>query len=212
VACVAPAARADAILVGAPVFNGFSAWDSQGGIPPSGTVFDFADEFALASAQNVTKIQVSLFGATGVTPASFTFALVDSLASLSPLASAIFTAPSDGTITQYELTVNSVLAAGTYFIRLTTGGFFGWPVADATQFVTTAGTIADGIWELNTNVGTWTFLSSGGGTSAFLPHPGVFSVLGPSAGGNGTAPEPESALLFMLGLIGVVAAHHKRAP
>lgn len=211
VACVAPAARADAILVGAPVFNGSSAWDTQSGIPPSGTVFNFADEFALTSAQNVTKIQVSLFGASGVTPASFTFDLVDSLLSSSPFASATFTAPSGGTITQYELTINSVLAAGTYFIRLTTNGFYGWPVADATQFVTTAGTIVDGIWSLNTNGGAWTFQGSGGNTAPFFPHPGIFSVLGPD--GNGTpVSAPASALLFLLGLIGVVAANRRCAP
>lgn len=198
-------AHADLILVGAPVSNNFSAWDSQANVPPSGTVFNFADEFSLSSAQTVTSISFSLFGFDNL-KAPLRFALLDNLTSLSPLSAASLTTPPTNAIEDFVIPVNLSLAAGTYFIRLTTDGFFGWPAADATQFVTTAGTVADGIWEQNTLNNNWVFMGSGGNTSVFSSHPGVFSVLGPDnngGGGGGTdVPEPGTLSILGLGLLG----------
>jgi hypothetical protein len=195
-------AIADTILVGAPIFNNFSSWVSQSGVPPSGPVFNHADQFSLTSAQNVTTLHVSLYGTATVAPAPFELALVDSLTSATPIQSAIFNAPSTNTLTDFALSINSELAAGTYFIRVTTNGFIGWGVADATQFVTTHGTIFDGIWQQPQATGIWSSQSSGGNTSVSFPHPGIFAVLGPEV------PEPGSALLLLVaaGFLGLAAA------
>ena len=212
VASAAPqVAHADLILVGAPVSNNFSAWDSQVNVPPSGTVFNFADEFSLSSSQTVTSITVSLFGSNGL-KAPMRFALVDSLTSLSPIAAASLTTPTTNAIENFVLPVNLSLAAGTYFVELTTDGFFGWPVADATKFVTTAGTVADGIWEQNTLNNNWVFMGSGGDTSVFSSHPGGFSVLGPGNGGGGGTEVSEPGTLFILGLglLGAGLIRHRK--
>ena len=206
VCAVAVEAVADDILVGAPVFNNFSSWVSQSNFPPSGPVFNLADQFSLTSAQDVTTVHASLYGTSTVTPAPFELALVDSLTSVTPIQSAIFNAPSTNTLTDFALSINSELAAGTYFIRVTTNGFIGWGLADATQFVTTHGTIFDGIWQQPHSTGIWNSQSSGGSTSVFLPHPGIFTVLT-------EVPEPESALLLLAaaGFLGRVVARRNHA-
>jgi hypothetical protein len=101
------------------------------------------------------------------------------------------------------LSINAELAAGTYFIRVTTNRFIGWGIADATQFVTTHGTIFDGIWQQPHSTGIWSSQSSGGSTSISFPHPGIFTVLGPTE-----IPEPKNPLLLLAaaGFLGRVAA------
>jgi hypothetical protein len=196
----ASGACADQILVGAPNPNNFSAWDTQSNVPPSGPVFLFADEFSISSTQFVTTIDVRFFGFFASTP--FNLALVTSLDSASPLYSVDLTI-SSGPASLFSLPVNAVVPPDTYFLRLTTAGFVGWLVADATTFVTTFGTVADGIWERIPSTGAWVFLGSGGNTDIRLPHPGVFSVNGPDT--PSAVPEPPTWPLVMLGLVAALS-------
>ena len=180
------AARADVTLVGALTPDG-SAWDSQANVPPSGPVFNFADQFSLNSGNFVTDIRVSLFGFSGFPSTPFNLAVVTALDSTSPLFSADLVL--GNTSADFNLPVNSILSGGTYFLRITTAGFVGWPVAKHSSEVNNAGTV-DGIWERNP-AGVWSFQGD---------LPGIFSVNGPSPT-NVPAPASWSISLLALGLL-----------
>ena len=172
------AAHADSILVGAPDWNQSSSWVTQAGVPPSGPVFFLADQFSLTSNRVVTTIGVSLYGAPSNPSTAFNLSLVTSLDSASPLYSADFILPN--TSASFDLPVNAVLNAGTYFLRLTTGGFVGWlAAAPSYSYVTTFGTV-DGFWRYD--AGTWSDQGD---------QPAVFSVNG--------VPEPKTWLIVILG-------------
>ncbi len=201
------AVHADIILVGAPVENGSSSWDTQFNVPPSGTVFDFADQSSLSSDQFVTDIRVPLFGATGFLSTDFNLSLLASPPATNPVPLFSFDLNLPDASVLYSLPINSILTAGTYYLRLTTGGFVGWPVADPSSFVTTYGTVADGIWELNTGTGVWTFIDN---TIFSGSDPGVFTVNGPSNRGSNGVPEPGTLVLVGMGIV-VAAMARRRA-
>src|SRR5438552_18878882 len=76
--------RADVVLVGAPTPIA-AAWDTQFNIPPSGTVFNFADQFSLSSNEFVTDIRVPLFGYSGFPSTAFNLSLLTSPPASSPV-------------------------------------------------------------------------------------------------------------------------------
>jgi hypothetical protein len=182
------------ILVGAPTRQG-SAFVTQGGIPPSGVVTNFADQFSLSSAQFVSEIDVLIYGVS-TNPSPFEFSLVDALTAATPLFRATGTSPTDSTT--FHLPIGATLAAGTYYLRLQTEGFIGWWVSDG-QFVTTAGTVSDGIWYNKDNSG-W---NHGSGDSS-----AVFSVLG--ADTVQAVPEPSTWAMMILGFAGVGFMAYRR--
>jgi hypothetical protein len=183
--------HADVVLVGAPAQIAAS-WDTQVNIPPSGTVFDFADQFSLSSNELVTDIRVPLFGYSGFPSTAFNLSLLADPPASNPVPLFTFDLDLPNTDALFPLPINSVLSAGTYYLRLTTGGFVGWPVADPNLFVTSFGSVADGIWEFSTaQGGVWTFLND---ANSFGAHPGVFSVNGPNV------PEPGTLMLMGIGI------------
>lgn len=185
---VAPlAVRAGTILVGAPV-PGSGAWDTQSNVPPSGLVFLFADEFSLSSDQFVTDISVSLFGVFPSVAFNLSLLADPPASNPVPLFSVDLDLPNATAL--FSLPINAVLPADTYYLRLTTNSFVGWIVADPNSFVTTTGSVADGIWEFSPAQGVWTFL----GPAFFDSHPGVFSVNGPDV------PEPGALTLMGIGI------------
>jgi hypothetical protein len=188
---------ADTILVGAPVPNPNESWDTQSFIPPSGTVYYFADQFSLSSDQFVTDIRVPLFGYPGFPSTPFNLSLLAAppASNPSPLLSFDLDLPgTDPLFTLFSLPVNSVLPAGTYYLRLSTSGFVGWQLADPSHFVTTFGSVTDGIWQFNTATGVWHFESD---PSFGDRAPGVFAVNGP------TVPEPTTCSLIALAVAGL---------
>jgi len=196
---IALSSRPDVVLVGAP--NEIpESWDTQVNVPPSGPVFNFADQFTLSSAQDVTTIQVPFFGYPTFST-DFILSLATSLTS-----SSLYSADlniSTGFEELFELPINAILPANTCFLRLTTGGFVGWPVADTSSEITTDGTV-DGIWEYNVTTNTW--VSAGN-------QPAVFDVYGPSADTTGgtSVPEPATFALFGAGLAGAAAMRRRKA-
>jgi hypothetical protein len=200
VAISAPHANATAeILVGAPTGN-FAVWDTQVHIPPSGIVTNFAAQFSLSSAQFVSEIDVLIFGVS-TNPSLFQFSLVDALTASTPLFSAAGNSPT--TTTTFHLPIGETLAAGTYYLRLQTPGFIGWMASDA-QFVTTAGTVSDGMWYNRDNSG-WNYTA--GDPSRFIT-PGIFSVLG--ADTVQAVPEPSTWAMMILGFAGVGFMTYRR--
>jgi hypothetical protein len=188
----ASSAGADTILVGAPVWNQSSAWLTQLGDPPSGPTFQLADEFSLTSSQFVTTIGVELFGPPGNPSTPFNLSLVTSLDSTTPLYSADFKLPNSSA--SFDLPVNAVVNAGTYFLRLTTDGFVAWLASDpAFSYVEAFGTV-DGLWQRNF-AGTWVDQGD---------QPAVFRVNGKKV------PEPQAWLVMALGFA-LIGARARRA-
>lgn len=186
---------ADVVLVGAPTQIA-AAWDTQVNIPPSGTVFNFADQFSLSSNQFVTDIRVPLFGYSGFPSTAFNLSLLAAPPASNPVPLFSFDLDLPNTSALFALPINSVLPTGTYYLRLTTGGFVGWPVANHNLFVTSFGSVADGIWAINTGPnGVWIFETDGAG---------VFTVNGPSV------PEPGSLALAGFGLASLAAFQFQR--
>jgi hypothetical protein len=178
--------RASTILVGAPT-GGDGSWDTQSNIPPSGPIIYYADQFSLSSPESVAAITAQL-GGVSTNPSTFDLQLVTSLTSTTPLYSASFNSAS---FTTFSLPVNATLGAGTYYLRLETNGFMGWGASNG-SFVTTGGTVSDGIWQ-DQPAGSfgWVFAGAGFG------HPGVFSVVS-------SVPLPPSAWLLLSGLVGIM--------
>ena len=87
---VAVEAVADDILVGAPVFNNFSSWVSQSGFPPSGPVFNLADQFSLTRRKTSRRFTFRCM-AQVPSPLAIRVAPVDSLTSATPIQSTFST-------------------------------------------------------------------------------------------------------------------------
>jgi len=180
------ASHASTVLVGAPT-AGDDSYDSQGNIPASGPIFYLADEFSLSSSESVAAITAQLFGVP-TSPSTSELDLVTSLTSVTPLYHIAFSSPPQS-LTAVSLPINGTLSAGTYFLRLDTNGFIGWGVSNG-SFVTTDGTVVDGIWDNDTSANArWIF--TGG------DRPGAFSVVS-------SVPLPPSAWLLLSGLAGVI--------
>lgn len=198
VAIAAPHANATAvILVGAPAakVSPVAAYVTQGGIPPSGVVTNFADQFSLSSAQFVSEIDVLIYG-VDTAPSLFQLSLVNALNASTPLFSATSNSPI--ATTTFHLPIGETLEAGTYYLRLETAGFIGWWQSDG-QFVTTAGTVSDGYWFNRDNSG-WDFSAA--------HAPAVFSVLGADA--VPAVPEPSTWAMMILGFAGVGFMTYRR--
>jgi hypothetical protein len=184
---VAPiASHASTVLVGAPT-SGDASWDTQSNIPPSGAITFFADQFSLSGSESVAAITAQL-GGVSTSPSIFELQLVTSVTSITPLYSASF---ASAPFTTFSLPINATLGAGTYYLQLETTGFMGWAASDG-NYVTTDGTVSDGIWQDN-RAGSlgWIFAGSEYG------HAGVFSVVS-------SVPLPPSAWLLLSGLVGVM--------
>ncbi len=202
VLAAAPAFATSPVLVGAPTADD-AAWDTQSGIPPTGQVYFYADQFTLTSDQYVSRISTLIFG-DDAEPAFYSFALLNDLSDTTPLYSFIANSPPlvDTTV---DLDVGAVLTAGTYYLELRTTGFIGWDASDGVA-VTTEGTVRDGIWEKNTATDSgWTFID---GDTFAVAHPGVFAVLGADVAGS--APEPGTWAL-LVGGFGLLGGAMRRA-
>jgi hypothetical protein len=205
-----PEAPAAAILVGAPTTTYNTIWDTQGNVPPSGPISEFADQFSLSQSKYVSAI-TALIDGLSTSPSTFQLDLSRHLGS-APLYSATFSSPTS-TMT-FTLPVAARLAAGTYHLQLVATGYVGWWSSDGT-FVTTAGTVADGMWENYAGDG-WTFLTPSFDNS----QPGVFKVLGRRKGAvpeastdfalSSAVPEPSTWATIMLGFAGLGLAGYGR--
>jgi hypothetical protein len=162
----APAAKADAILVGAPNVGG-SFYGMDG--------VDIAAEFTLSGTESVTTADVVLLGGGGL----YDFALQNSLTgTITTFASAVFTVPTAGQNTE-TMNVDAVLAAGTYYLvgsKNPADTVPGWWVSDGT-YITNAGSVANGEWFTSSSTPTsgWTFSGPPTNPGYYAP---VFTING----------------------------------
>ena len=152
--------------------------------------FTIAAQFSLSNSTYVSTINVYLFSAS-----IFDFTLQTSLSSpATTLARSVITTTNSSGSGQNTgvINVNAVLPAGTYYIAgiedpASTTVVPGWYESDG-NFVTTGGTVTNGAWFGSRNSAgatTWTFQSSGCGTTGNAPCPTpAFAVFGAQASTN----------------------------
>ncbi len=194
--------RADTVTVGYPTTPGTAFY----AVLDAG--FPGAAEFTLLGGTNVTSIDVTLISVAATTAdLSLQSALTGSptIFDSAVFALAAPVSPNSFLIQTFSLTVNSLLAPGTYFLELSgSANEGGWMVSDGT-LVSNGGTAPNGAWLFSTfdqngnplNTPAWVF---------FQDSTGICSPSSPCnsptyAVNVAATPEPGTVLLLASGLV-----------
>lgn len=207
-------AQADEILVGAgPGLS--SGADCPCGTVVAGSGWPFPDggaqaavEFTLSDPVFVSTVDVLLDTVKGD---QLTLSVVSALTGpATTFASETFTAAGE-TFPNFDpetVTIDQSLAPATYFLLLSvvSPDPEEWAVSDG-SLIQNAGTVAEGTWYLSGAGATWTFYDTAGCEPTCGPD--VFAING--VAGRATAtPEPASALLLGVALLGLGMLQYKR--
>ncbi len=197
------------VLVSAP--NPFS---TPAFYPVTNVRFNAA-EFTLSSTELVSSIDVFLMLGSPSNDV-YDFTLQNALTGpITAYANASFIPPGTSTGQMYTINVGAILSPGTYYLvnsEVPANGFGGWVLSDG-NYVQTDGTVADGMW---------VSIDSGATYSFFGPN----TVIDPNTNQlctncfaaqfivNGTpvnsTPEPASAALVIVGLLGSLVTSVRR--
>ncbi len=213
IALLAPLSVHAGVLVAAPNLSSCGSnystpcsWYEPVGPYSNTIVGEQANQFSLASTAFVTTIDFTLVAFTSGDP--FTMSLRSSLTGSDIATFNVNGANVAPTLDSFSVTLNQSLAAGTYYLVLSSTVYDGgWILSDDT-LVQNAGTVTDGIWFSGDGGSTWNFdtpadlnCQSSPGSSACGPF--VFAV-------NGSSAVPEPATLLLLGSGMAVGALKRR--